>query len=460
VGISSNGITADSAKPAATGFQPRAAGPSAGHAPDNPTTSGAASQPGDASGPSSGGSAQGTGTAGGNGSPAGGGASSSAAQKTSGPSAQTRGNARARGRTNAAASASMPGAPDAPDTEADAGTDFGSAMATALGRSAASAAAPFASPPVGATPSAAASNPPAPDPATAPVDAIAWISQVLMPTASATDSDADGATGTVAAAPGQSAAALTSASLARFNAAGVPQAPTTATAPNDDAQTAATGLASSTVSGDANMLADIQKLVSGLTGTSASATDTDDDSSPVTAAPGAHSPATSDSNEATQAAAALQAAGLTHAGTDVGSTTLTIHAPVGSAAFADEVGARVAGLGQSGITQAQLQMNPADLGPVQVHITMQAGQASVWFGASHADTRAALEQSLPRLRELFAGAGMPLTDAGVFREPPQQQQAQSLPNSNSSHIADSDAVSTPTVTQVTNVRLALLDTYA
>jgi flagellar hook-length control protein FliK len=97
---------------------------------------------------------------------------------------------------------------------------------------------------------------------------------------------------------------------------------------------------------------------------------------------------------------------------------------------------------------------------VQVHITLQAGQASVWFGANHADTRAALEQSLPRLRELFAGAGMPLTDSGVFREPPQQQQSQSLSASGSARDGGADAVTAPTVTQVSNIHLALLDTYA
>jgi flagellar hook-length control protein FliK len=124
------------------------------------------------------------------------------------------------------------------------------------------------------------------------------------------------------------------------------------------------------------------------------------------------------------------------------------------------VTSQVTGLAQSGVTQAQLQLNPADMGPVQVHITLQAGQASVWFGATHADTRAALEQSLPRLRELFAGAGMPLTDSGVFREPPQQQQAPSLPAASSAALANADAVTAPTVTQVSNIRLSLLDTYA
>jgi flagellar hook-length control protein FliK len=107
-----------------------------------------------------------------------------------------------------------------------------------------------------------------------------------------------------------------------------------------------------------------------------------------------------------------------------------------------------------------LQLSPADLGPVQVHITLQAGQASVWFGANHADTRAALEQSLPRLRELFAGAGLPLTDSGVFREPPQQQQAASLASAGSTRISGADTPSTAPVTQVSNIRLSLLDTYA
>jgi flagellar hook-length control protein FliK len=95
-----------------------------------------------------------------------------------------------------------------------------------------------------------------------------------------------------------------------------------------------------------------------------------------------------------------------------------------------------------------------------VHITLQSGQASVWFGANHADTRAALEQSLPRLRELFAGAGMPLTDSGVFREPPPQQQSQSLPGAGSARATAADAPSASSVTQVSNIRLSLLDTYA
>jgi flagellar hook-length control protein FliK len=469
VGINSNPIAAGSADAAPASFQPRAAGPSAGPVANDPNTNSAASQASDASSSNASGSAQGTGAVSGNGQS--GSSSASSAPKTTGPSAQTMGNTRARTSANAATSASAPSAADPLETVANSSTDFGSVMATTLGRSATNTAAPSTSAravnDASTTTGATASGQQAPTPAGTGVDAIAWIAQALMPTStpavapisdeSAAESDAHSAVGTLVAntaGAGQSASTSVSASLARFNATTVPQVPTTQTT---DTQTAATNLATAATSGDINTLADIQKLIAGLTG--ASSTDTDSDSDAAAATSTTHSPATSDSSEATQAAA-LQAASLTRSGTSVGSATLTIHAPVGSAAFADEVGARVAGLSQSGITQAQLQLNPADMGPVQVHITMQAGQASVWFGAAHADTRAALEQSLPRLRELFAGAGMPLTDSGVFREPPQQQQAQSLPTSGSSLIPGSDTVSAPTVTQVSNIRLALLDTYA
>ena len=48
--------------------------------------------------------------------------------------------------------------------------------------------------------------------------------------------------------------------------------------------------------------------------------------------------------------------------------------------------------------------------------------ASVWFGAAHADTRAAIEQSLPRLREMLGASGLSLADAGVFSHTPRDPQ--------------------------------------
>ena len=242
-----------------------------------------------------------------------------------------------------------------------------------------------------------------------------------------------------------------------FNTDPLPQGAAQATVQTSDAQAATGAAANSPGAANFNALADVQKLISGMSNADAAA---DADGDAVSSTPAAHAATASASMDPTQAAAALQAASLTRAGAGLGATTLSIQAPVGSAAFADEVSSRVTSLAQSGITQAQLQLNPADLGPVQVHITLQSGQASVWFGATHSDTRAALEQSLPRLREMFAGAGLPLSDSGVFREPPPQQQAQAAAASGNSRPTDADTAATASVTQVANVRLSLLDTYA
>jgi flagellar hook-length control protein FliK len=74
-----------------------------------------------------------------------------------------------------------------------------------------------------------------------------------------------------------------------------------------------------------------------------------------------------------------------------------------------------------GVQSGSLRLSPEHLGPLEVRISVQSDQVSVWFGAAHADTRSALEQALPRLRDLFASQGLSLADAGVFREPPREQ---------------------------------------
>ena len=70
-----------------------------------------------------------------------------------------------------------------------------------------------------------------------------------------------------------------------------------------------------------------------------------------------------------------------------------MRAPLGSAAWADELGARVTWMVDRGEQVASLRLSPENLGPVEVRIAMREGETSVWFGAAHADTRAAIEQS-------------------------------------------------------------------
>jgi len=97
-----------------------------------------------------------------------------------------------------------------------------------------------------------------------------------------------------------------------------------------------------------------------------------------------------------------------------------IHAPVGSPDWSDELGTQLHLMADKGHSVASLRLSPEHLGPLEVQITVQDDQASVWFGASNVDTRAALEQALPRLKEMFAAQGMSLMQSGVFNQSPRE----------------------------------------
>jgi flagellar hook-length control protein FliK len=112
---------------------------------------------------------------------------------------------------------------------------------------------------------------------------------------------------------------------------------------------------------------------------------------------------------------------------------------------------------EQGKHTASLRLSPEHLGPLEIQISMHDDQASVYFGAAHADTRAALESALPKLREMFAAQGLSLVDAGVHREPPRQQPNPAPQSSSSSNFAGEGGEQSAAAT---HVRLGLLDAYA
>ncbi len=90
-----------------------------------------------------------------------------------------------------------------------------------------------------------------------------------------------------------------------------------------------------------------------------------------------------------------------------------IPTPVHSPRWAEDFGARVSLMVRGGESSASLQLSPVDLGPVEVNVTVRDSQASIHFGAAQAETRALLEASIPRLREMLAAQGFNLLDASV-----------------------------------------------
>jgi flagellar hook-length control protein FliK len=98
------------------------------------------------------------------------------------------------------------------------------------------------------------------------------------------------------------------------------------------------------------------------------------------------------------------------------SVQLAIDAPLRSPQFAQELGDRVVWmLGRQGQT-ADIALNPAHLGPLEVKISMAGGEAAAQFFSPHQQVRDAMEAALPRLREMLADAGVTLGQAHVRDE--------------------------------------------
>lgn len=95
---------------------------------------------------------------------------------------------------------------------------------------------------------------------------------------------------------------------------------------------------------------------------------------------------------------------------------LDIQPQLNSAAWARVMSSRVVWMAREGVQQAELRLNPAHLGPVEVRLSMQNEQTSVTFIASNAAARDALEQALPRLRESFNENGLALNHAEVSHQ--------------------------------------------
>lgn len=148
----------------------------------------------------------------------------------------------------------------------------------------------------------------------------------------------------------------------------------------------------------------------------------------------------------------------------------TVPVPVGSEGWGDAIADKVMWFSANKVSSAEIHLNPPDLGPLQVRVSTQQDQASVVFTSQHAAVRDALDQALPRLRDMMGSQGMQLLDVSVGGQNAQQQQQQFARNDSSQSggqfagfIAD-DAADTKNanVTAINTARLLRsgVDAYA
>jgi flagellar hook-length control protein FliK len=134
----------------------------------------------------------------------------------------------------------------------------------------------------------------------------------------------------------------------------------------------------------------------------------------------------------------------------------TISVPLTNGSWPQAVAAQVHWFVNNDVQSATLRLSPEHLGPVEVHIDVRDSQVNVNFSAAHAETRAALEQTVPRLREIFASGGLSLGQANV------QQHARpgSQSGANPLRSALAHAQSVEPVALAAGQGLGLIDEYA
>jgi flagellar hook-length control protein FliK len=102
---------------------------------------------------------------------------------------------------------------------------------------------------------------------------------------------------------------------------------------------------------------------------------------------------------------------------------ITINAPVAAHdKWGDEFNQKITWLANSKDQTAELHLNPPQLGPMDVVLKVSGDQATALFTSPHAEVRHAIEQALPKLREMMAESGIMLGQATVNDQAPRNPQ--------------------------------------
>jgi len=90
--------------------------------------------------------------------------------------------------------------------------------------------------------------------------------------------------------------------------------------------------------------------------------------------------------------------------------------PVGSDEWGPALGHQMLRMNAAGAQVAELNLNPAGLGPLKVTLSMGDNQAQAMFVSAHESVRKAVEAALPQLRASLAEQGISLGQASVGAE--------------------------------------------
>src|SRR6202011_1534805 len=123
---------------------------------------------------------------------------------------------------------------------------------------------------------------------------------------------------------------------------------------------------------------------------------------------------------------------------------------------------RVSWMVDNNLNGAKLQVNPPQLGPIEVQIAVQGNHAHVWLTSHSAVTRDALESSSPKLREMLGAQGFGQVSVDISQRSYQERSAYSQPYQwapSASPVASAAALQS-TASSLPRISNGAVDAYA
>lgn len=109
--------------------------------------------------------------------------------------------------------------------------------------------------------------------------------------------------------------------------------------------------------------------------------------------------------------------------------------PLGEPEWGPELAGRVSLMLKNGTQEASLQLNPPELGRLDIRIVTEGDQARVQFSVQNPEARDVIEQSMPRLREMLEQSGLQLAGSDVA----DQSESRQSPDSSAASGTDGTA---------------------
>jgi len=108
--------------------------------------------------------------------------------------------------------------------------------------------------------------------------------------------------------------------------------------------------------------------------------------------------------------------------------------PFNSPNWSKAMGKQIVWMANQNIKAAEIRLNPANLGPVEVRLEINDDQINVALSSRHATVREAMEMTMPKLREMLENDGLNLADSNISHQSFAEQREQHAENEGADKI--------------------------